>query len=227
MNESPSLNEKKVLITGSTGRLGQQIVQAFAGTGASLVTIDRSIKLDLVERNEHILLATRGDVTDESSVTEVFNHIIAEAGIPDVVIHTVGGWDGRPFIETSLEAWRSMLALNLTSAFLIFREALRHMKTQPGALIGITSGQGADKGVAQQAAYSATKGGLTRLIESIAAEYEGTGITAHAIAPSTILYEPPYDQPGVSGGDIGALCVYLASDAGRSLNGATLRAYGK
>ena len=119
-----------------------------------------------------------------------------------------------------------MLNLNLTSSFLVFREALRYMKDNGGGLVGITSAQGADRGVSQQAAYSATKGGLTRLIDSIAAEYKGTGITAHAIAPSMILFEEPYDNSGVPARDLAQLCVYLSTDAGRSLNGATLRAYG-
>ena len=223
---SRSLEEKHIVLTGSTGRLGKQIVATFKDTGASLITVDRSINMELVEENEHILLATVANVTEESSVVDCFGHIVDETGVPDMVIHTIGGWDGRPFLDTPLEKWQFMLNLNLTSSFLVFREAIRHMKDKGGSLVGITSAQGADHGVGEQAAYSATKGGLTRLIESIAEEYKGTGITAHAIAPSTILYEEPYDNSGVPAKDLAQLCVYLASGAGPSLNGATLRAYG-
>lgn len=221
-----SLEDKRIVLTGSTGRLGRHIVKAFAGTGASLITVDRSIDMELVEQNEHILLATVADVTKESAVVDCFAHILDETGTPDMVIHTIGGWDGRPLLDTSLDSWQSLLDLNLTSSFLVFREALRYMNEKGGGLIGITAGQGADRGVAQQAAYSATKGGLTRLIESIADEYKGTGITAHAIAPAMILFEEPYDNSGVPARDIAELCVYLSTEAGRSLNGATLRAYG-
>ncbi|MBX2821294.1 MAG: SDR family oxidoreductase, partial [Rhodothermaceae bacterium] len=173
-----SLEDKRIVLTGSTGRLGRHIIKAFAGTGASLITVDRSIDMELVEQNEHILLATVADVTKESAVVDCFAHILDETGTPDMVIHTIGGWDGRPLLDTSLDSWQSLLDLNLTSSFLVFREALRYMNEKGGGLIGITAGQGADRGVAQQAAYSATKGGLTRLIESIADEYKGTGITA-------------------------------------------------
>ena len=221
-----ALEGKRVVLTGSTGRLGRQIVETFKETGASLITIDRTIDIELVEKNEHILLATVADVTDEQAVVDCFQHILDETGPPDVVIHTIGGWDGRPLLDTSLASWQSMLDLNLTSSFLVFREAIRYMQEEGGGLIGITSAQGADRGVSQQAAYSATKGGLTRLIESIAAEYKGTGITAHAIAPSMIQYEEPYDNSGVPAEDLAKLCVYLSTEAGRSLNGATLRAYG-
>ena len=220
------LEGKQIVLTGSTGRLGRQIIEAFKGTGASLITVDRSINMELVEQNEHILLATVADVTDEQAVTDCFAHIMDEAGAPDMVIHTIGGWDGRPFMDTTLESWKSMLNVNLTSSFLVFREALRYMKGRKGGLIGITAAQGADRGVSEQAAYSATKGGLTRLIESIAAEYKGTGITAHAIVPSMILYQEPYADNGVPAKDLAQLCVFLSSEAGRSLNGASLRAYG-
>lgn len=223
---SKPLEGKNIVLTGSTGRLGRHILSAFSDTGASLITIDRSINMDLVENNDHILLATVANVTDESAVADCFAHIKDEVGAPDMVIHTIGGWDGCPLLDTSLESWQSMLDLNLTSSFLVFREAIRYMKQQGGGLIGITSAQGADRGVGQQAAYSATKGGLTRLIESIAAEYKGSGITAHAIAPSMILYDEPFDESGVPAQDLASLCVYLSTDAGRALSGATLRAYG-
>ena len=214
-----------VVITGSTGRLGQQILAAFQATDATIITVDRVIQPEVIETYE-VDFAAQADVTDEVSVSECFDLIEKEMGPPDTVIHTVGTWDGRPFTETTLEAWQSMLAINLTSSFLVFREALRQMRGRTGALIGITSGQGADHGAGQQAAYSATKGGLVRLIESIAAEYQGTGITAHSIAPSMILYDDVPGQEGVPAGHLADLCVFLTSKAGRSLNGATLRAYG-
>ena len=221
-----SLSGKRIVLTGSTGRLGRKIIEAYKDTEASLITIDRAINMDLVEQNDHILLATIADVTDEQAVVDCFAHILDETGPPDMVIHTIGGWDGRPFLNTSLESWQSLININLTSSFLVFREAIRHMHEGGGGLIGITSAQGADRGVAEQAAYAASKGGLTRLIEAIAAEYKGTGITAHAVAPSMILYEEPYDKSGVPATDVASLCVYLSTHAGRALNGATLRAYG-
>ncbi len=223
---SKPLAHTNVVITGSTGRLGQRILAAFQPTGASLITVDHRIKAEIVDTYE-VSLATQADVTDEGSVVDCFNHIQGEVGSPDVVIHTVGGWDGRPFTELSFDRWNAMLALNLTSAFLVFREALRHMQDNPGTLIAFASGQGADRGVGEQAAYSAAKGGLVRLVESISAEYQATGIRAHTIAPSTILYdEEDDDQQGVSAIDLAALCVYLSTEPGRSLNGSTLRAYG-
>ena len=220
-----NLNKKNIVITGSTGRLGQHILAAFQPTDATLITVDRAIKPEVIEQYG-VEFATQADVTDETSVTACFQRICEEMGIPDAIIHTVGTWDGRPFTEVTLEQWDMLIDLNLTSAFLVFREALRTMDGKPGTLIGISSAQGADRGVAQQAAYSASKGGLTRLIESIAAEYAGTGITAHAIAASAILFDDVPDQQGVKATHLADACLYLVSTPGAALNGATLRAYG-
>jgi NAD(P)-dependent dehydrogenase (short-subunit alcohol dehydrogenase family) len=85
---------------------------------------------------------------------------------------------------------------------------------------------GADKGRAEQAGYSAGKAGVVRLVEAIAEEYNGTGLTAHAIAPSAIVFDENSDDKGVPVGDLVDLALYLCTPAAASLNGATLRAYG-
>lgn len=97
----------------------------------------------------------------------------------------------------------------------------------PGQLVGIASGQGADRGVAQQAAYSASKAGVVRLVESVAAEYRDAGITAAAVAPSLILFgdEDP-EARGVDVEEVAQLCVTLCGPAGTVHNGSVLRAYG-
>lgn len=125
-------------------------------------------------------------------------------------------------METRLASWEKMVSVNLTSAFLCFREAVRNMD-DGGTLIAITSRQGADRAVAGQAAYSASKAGIIRLVEAVADEHGSRGINAHAIGPSTILFDEQGD--GVRASELVTLAVYL-TDHGASLNGATLRAYG-
>ena len=217
------LTNHVVAITGAGGRLGKRIVASYLEAGASGAGFYRR----LPEENDRTdgVLHIQADVTDEDSVRSGFEQIRDRWGRLDTLVHTVGSWDGRPFLETSLEQWNAQIDLNLKTAFLCFREALKNMSDR-GVLIGIASGQGADRGVAGQAAYSASKGGLVRLVESIAAEYRGTGIAAHALAPSTILYDEFASTEGVSADDLAAACVFLSAPAGRSMNGATLRAYG-
>lgn len=212
-----------VLVTGARGRLGTIIADSFLDAGYRVVGLDRSAS----DEGQPSIMAF--DATDETSVRSAFERVVREKGVPSIVIHTVGMWAMSPFTETALSDWRKMMEVNLTSTFLVFREALRqlHQADQPvpGRLIGISSKQGSIRGMAQQAAYSASKAGVMRLVEALSAEVAGTGTTAHAIAPSMILFDDEEGE-GVSAKDIAAHCLHLASEAGASLNGATLQAFG-
>jgi NAD(P)-dependent dehydrogenase (short-subunit alcohol dehydrogenase family) len=199
------------------------MMQRFALEGATVAALDRNpdrLPADIPAS------AFRADVTDEADVVAVFRQIGETFGRVDALVHTVGAWAGAPFLETSLDAWEQIMRVNLTSTVLCFREAARWMQEHGGRLIGIASGQGADKGRARQGGYSASKAGVIRLVEAVAEEFEGTGITAHAIAPSYILFDDAGDQKGVPVADLTDLAVYLCGPAGAALNGATLRAYG-
>ena len=209
---------KVVYITGSTGRLGTFLGNGFLEAGYHVVGLDQHAtspsKWPLIEVN----------VTNEQSVTAAFEKAVSTYGAPDAVIHTVGMWSMAPIAETTFENWNTHLNLNLSSAFLIFRQAIRQMNGS-GSLIGISSRQGVVKGAAEQAGYSASKGGLVRLAEAIAEEYRDSGLHTHIIAPSTILFEDG-QTGGVLAKDLVTHCLYLASDKGRSLNGTVLSAFG-
>lgn len=213
-----------LVVTGARGRLGTVIAAKFEQSGHNVIGID------LNAEDAGPALCYQADLTDENSVRDVFEQIRERHGRLDALIHTVGMWDGHPTVGLSLDRWRTILDVNLTSTFLVFREALRFAENdrQSGAvrLIAFASGQGADRGVADQAAYSAAKAGVIRLVESIAAEHPGRNVTAHAIAPSTILFDDMRDQRGISVHEIANLCEVLAGDAGDLMSGATVRAYG-
>lgn len=223
-----TLTGKVVAITGANGRLGQRLVQGFGQQGASVVGIvrDEAAANALAFPPGVAGRAFAADLTDEDDVAGCFRQVGEQCGRLDALVHAAGGWAMKPFLETSLAEWQGLMKLNLDSAFLCFREAARLMQGRGGRLIGISSGQGADRGRAQQGAYSASKAGVVRLVEAVAEELAGTGITAHAIVPSTILFEEATGASGVRAEDLVALCLYLCSAAGAAHNGAALRAYG-
>lgn len=219
---------KVVVVTGAAGRLGRLLAQQFARDGATIVALvrneDEARHIPFPEDAEGWAFPV--DLTNEGLLSACFDQIGQQFGRVDVLVHAAGGWEGGPLLETSLDAWDQVVRRNLGSAFLCFREAARWMQGHGGRLIAFAAGQGADRGVAQQAAYSAAKGGLVRLVEAVAAEFRDTGITAHAIAPSTILYDEAGAERGVPARELVDLCRYLASPAGAALSGTTLRAYG-
>lgn len=220
------LKGQTIVVTGADGRLGQQVVQLLARQGATIAAIvlneGDAVRIPFPEDAEG--WAFPCDVTKPDQVARCFEAINRQFGGLDVLIHTVGGWAASDLQETTLEEWDRLICLNLTSAFLCFREASRYMTGRKGRLIAIASGQGADRAVAGQAAYSAAKAGVIRLVEATAAEFKGH-VTAHAIAPSTILAAGEQGD-GVRASEVAELCLFLCGGGGDALNGATLRAYG-
>ena len=212
----PDLSDRSVLVTGAAGRLGRVLVQTLADAGARVAALDRE-----APPAPGGGLALAADVLDEAAVADAFARAHTELGGLDAVVHTVGTWDGAPLAETSLEAWRRVLDLNLTSAFLVFREAARRLGAE-GVVVGIASGQGADGAPAEQAAYAASKAGVIRLVEATAAEAGAPA--AVAVAPSTLLFDGDAGD-GIPAEAVAELCARLCRD-GAHHDGATLRIYG-
>lgn len=220
------LDESVAVITGAGGRLGRRMMAAFSEQGAEVAAVERDLeKAALAEEQGAAYYPI--DMSDEGEVEDGFRRIAETHGRIDIVVHTVGMWEGRPFLDTSLADWTRVIDTNLTSTFLCFREAIRYMRESDGGrLIAFASGQGITSGAEEQAAYSAAKAGVVRLVETISKEYQADEITAHAIAPSFIRYQDG-EQPGVAASELVRLALYLSDPAaGRALNGATLRAFG-
>ncbi len=216
------LTGKTVVLTGAFGRLGRVLTRRLLNDGATVAGLDAR-SADSIENSDRLHLF-KADLGDEDAVKEALDQIAEQTGSPDALVHTVGMWNGQPFAETALDDWETMMRVNLTSAFLCFREAVRRMEGRGGRLVGIASKQGLERGVAEQAAYSASKAGIVRLVEAIAAEYGDQGITAAGVAPSMILFGSE-DGDGVSAERIAELCAMLCSDEGVKHNGEVLRAY--
>ena len=219
---APDLSGRVIVVTGAAGRLGRVVSDHLAEAGAQVAGLDR--QPHAVGR-----APVEADVTDPDSTARALEHVAETLGEPDGVVHAVGTWAGGPFAETTLADWRTVLDVNLTSAFVVFREAVRRMVAGGGSgrLVALASGQGADKGLAEQAAYSASKAGVVRLVESVAAEYRAHDIAAAAVAPSMILFGD--EAPGARGvgvEEVARLCVTLCGPAGNVHTGSVLRAYG-
>ena len=217
-----SLANTVVVLTGAGGRLGRVISRKLLEAGATVAAIDvRSIDGLADEATSFT-----ADLADEMAVAETFAQIEEELGPVGGLIHTVGMWGSTPLAQTELATWETILKVNLTTTFLSFREAARRMTDREGRLVAITSGQGADGGVAEQGPYSAAKAGVVRLVEAVSAEYDGR-ITAATVAPSMILFGGEDEGTlGVNVDVIADLCLYLCGEGGAIHNGQVLRAYG-
>lgn len=211
------------IVTGAAGRLGRALGTELNLRGFPVAAIVRSSDeaQDIIGMQPFVC-----DMTDEASVVATFLRIREEMGPIGHCVHAIGAWDMQPILETTVAGWRQLLDVNLTTAFLCLREAVRHMAHEgTGGIVVIASRQGADQAPAGQAAYSASKAGVIRLAEAVAAEHGPHGITSRVVAPSTILFDGD-SGAGIPVADLARLCVDLADPKHAAPNGSVTRAYG-
>jgi NAD(P)-dependent dehydrogenase (short-subunit alcohol dehydrogenase family) len=233
------LLDRTVLITGATGALGSAVAREFAQTQARLALTARSEeKLERLvtelELPDDRVLATAADVTQAEGVDGLVAVVTARFGSIDVLLNVAGGWSGGKMVgETSVQDWDRMLALNLRSAFLLARAVLPAMLEAGWGRIVLISSKTAISPRAKQAAYAVSKMGLITLMEVIAAEIKGSGVTANAILPSII--DTPTNRKFMPKADpakwvppehIAATMRFLCSDEAASVSGTHIPIYG-
>lgn len=229
---------RTVLVTGGTGALGLGVVRVFLAGGATVHTSWIS------EREADALRAALGpahappgrlhlheaDVTEPAAVEALVADVVAASGRLDVLAHLVGGFAYAPVTETDPATWQKMIALNATSTFLCARAAAGAMKRQRwGRIIAVTAVPAVERGAARMSAYAASKAAVKNLVETLASELAGDGITVNAIAPTII--DTPANRAAMPDADtstwlapdaIGAVLEWLAGDDAGIVTGTTL-----
>jgi gluconate 5-dehydrogenase len=195
MSKLFDLSGRTALVTGSSGGLGLAMARGLAEAGAAVVLNGRDAtklevaKSDLLEAGLAVSVSAF-DVTDEAAVLAAFA-AFDEAGIViDILINNAGIQFRKPMIDLPGADWRRVLETNLTSAFLMGREAARRMiaRGQGGKIINIGS-LTSEVARATVAPYAAAKGGVKLLTRSMAAEWAKHGIQSNAIGPGYIITE--------------------------------------
>lgn len=225
------LENRVVLITGSSGGLGGPVTRAFLEAGALVVGVDRTAAGPGHER----FTGVAADLLSPEGARLAVERAIQRHGRLDALVHLLGGFaGGAPVSQTEDHTWRQMLDLNLNAAFHVFRAALPHLQAAgQGRLIAIGSRTGLEP-APNLAAYNVSKAGLIALVRTIAAELRGARATANVVLPSVIdtpanrAANPAadYDQ-WVRPESIAGLLVWLASEASADVNGAVLPIYGR
>jgi len=190
-----SLAGRTALVTGSSRGLGNAIATGFAEAGAALILNgsdrDRLATAASTLRDKGYKVTEAAfDVTNESAVASAFT-TLDDAGIAiDILVNNAGIQLRKPLVELSLAEWQRVIDTNLTSAFVVGREAARRMikRGKGGKVINIGS-LTSEVARATVAPYTAAKGGIKLLTRAMAAEWAEHDIQANAIGPGYMVTE--------------------------------------
>ncbi|KQR78960.1 gluconate 5-dehydrogenase [Burkholderia sp. Leaf177] len=193
MTELFDLSGRTALVTGSARGIGFALAEGLANAGASVII--NGTRADTV--NEAVTrLANKGlkaqgrafDVTSEQAVHDAFAHWDEQGVQIDIVINNAGIQFRKPLIELELSDWQRVIDTNLTSAFIVSKQAAKRMiaRGKGGKIVNIGSltSEGARATVG---AYTAAKGGIKMLTRAMSAEWAASNIQANAIGPGYIL----------------------------------------
>jgi 3-oxoacyl-[acyl-carrier protein] reductase len=239
------LTDKTALVTGATGGIGGAIARALHKQGAAVAVSGRQKdKLDKLAaelgNRVHVLPC---DLGDKTQVARLIDDAIAKLGRIDILVNNAGLTKDNLFMVMKDEQWDEVIAVNLTSTFMLMRAAARAMmraKTGYGRIVNISSVSGII-GNPGQGNYAASKAGMIGMSKSLAREVASRGITVNCIAPgfistpmtdalnekqvATIKEAIPAQKFGTPA-DIAAACVYLASAEAGYMTGQTLHVNG-
>ncbi len=243
---------KVALITGGASGIGRAICRRFAEAGASVMIADVTTTVREGGVPTHEMLSAEGfpvafvqtDVADESQAERAVAETVARFGSLDILVNDAAIGVGKPLLDTSLEEWNRVFAVNLTGVFLMCRAAVRHMLGQPGGLddvrgriVNISSQHGMIC-APEDIAYGASKSGVVYVTRQIAVDYAKQGVVCNAVAPGKILTgktgravegkwldyshsRTPMPRLGTPD-DVAKAALFLASDAASYMTGVNL-----
>jgi NAD(P)-dependent dehydrogenase (short-subunit alcohol dehydrogenase family) len=182
MSPAGRLEGKVCVITGVAGGIGSATAALFAREGARVVGVDLA---------EHSIgeLALRTDVADEDGVRSVYARAREEFGRIDVLFNNAGisPTDDASVLETTLEAWERVQAVNLRSVFLCCKHGIPHLLDAGGGSVINTASFVAVLGAAtSQISYTASKGGVLALSRELGVEFARRGVRVNALCPGPV-----------------------------------------
>jgi NAD(P)-dependent dehydrogenase (short-subunit alcohol dehydrogenase family) len=183
---------RSAIVTGAAQGIGRRVAEVLAGEGYALVLCDLREPGETLEATGTAgaeAVAVVGDLAEEATAVAAAGTTLAAFGRIDVLVNNAGISHIAPAETTATADWRRVLDVNLTGAFVLSREAGRAMLERgQGAIVNVASIAGLH-GVAERAAYNASKHGLVGLTRTLAAEWGGRGVRCNAVCPGWVKTE--------------------------------------
>ena len=225
------MHGKVVVVTGALGALGQVVAKEALARGARVVGIDHAASQ--VQATAERIEFGGVDLTDAAQAKKAIDAAASHFGRLDALVNIAGGFAFETVADGDVKTWQRMYALNVTTALNASRAAIPHLAASSAARIINIGAMGALQAGAGMGAYAASKAGVHRLTEALAAEYKGK-ITVNAVLPSTIdtaanrASMPKADfAKWVTPKELADVILFLASDAASAVTGALLPVSGR
>ena len=235
-------NNKKILITGATGGIGNALVEKFTSLGGNvLATGTKNEKLDLLKKNFPKIKILKFDISEHDQIEQFVEKANSSLSGLDILINNAGINMDNLSLRMKYDEWKKVIDINLGSTFLLCKYGIKKMlKNKYGRVINITSIVG-HTGNLGQSNYAASKAGIIGMTKSLAIEYAKKNITLNCVSPGFIqtkmtdniaenikeilISKIPMAKLG-TGNDVANTVAFLSSDAASYITGETIHVNG-
>ena len=237
-----NFKDKKVLITGATGGIGNAILQKFLSLDATILgTGTNEEKLNNLKKDFPKICISKFDISEHSKIDEFIDNACSMLGGIDILVNNAGITLDNLSLRMKESEWQRVIDVNLSSTFYLCKSTIKKMlKNKFGRIINITSIVG-HTGNIGQANYSASKAGIVAMSKSLASEYAKKNITINCVSPgfiksnmtekisdemkNTLLSRIPMNRLG-TGEDVSNTVAFLSSEESSYITGETIHVNG-
>jgi 3-oxoacyl-[acyl-carrier protein] reductase len=225
------MDGKVVVVTGASGALGRVVAEMALARGARVAGVDHAASQIAATENRIELGGV--DLSDAVQAKRAVDAVVSHFGSCDALVNIAGGFAFETVAEGEMKTWQRMYALNVLTALNASRAAIPHLAASASGRIVNVGAMGALQAGAGMGAYAASKAGVHRLTEALAAEWKGK-ITVNAVLPSTI--DTAANRASMPTADFGKwvrpeeladVILFLASDAASAVTGALIPVSGR
>jgi NAD(P)-dependent dehydrogenase (short-subunit alcohol dehydrogenase family) len=225
------MDGKIIIVTGASGALGKVVAETALARGARVAGVDHAASQVPVTENRIELGGV--DLSDAGQAKQAIDAVAAHFGRLDALINIAGGFAFEAIAEGDARTWQRMYALNVLTALNASRSAIPYLSASGAGRIVNVGAIGALQAGAGMGAYAASKAGVHRLTEALAAEWKAR-ITVNAVLPSTIdtaanrASMPKADfTKWVTPQELAEVILFLVSDAASAVTGALIPVSGR
>jgi glucose 1-dehydrogenase len=194
-------DKRSVLITGANGGIGRAAVLEFSQRGWDVIGVDRD-PLGFEFPKEGFFL--QADISKPENVDKIFSQVAESYQKLDALVNNAAIQIAKPLIETTLEEWDALMAVNLRAVFYSVQRAYPLLKAAKGAIVNVSSVHAVATS-ADIASYAASKGALLALTRAMAIEFAKDNVRVNAILPGAVdtpMLEAGLSREHVSGGSL-------------------------